>query len=115
MTHGVGVQDSVIERARVHAEDEAFHVAAAPKDTTAAELARMDLGGDEDGDDDVEAEEAMRSIEQTVQDVASTGANIETPAEKELHSFEIDPSQVRDSRGPFSAHTRAPRGSLLAS
>ena len=88
------MQDSVIQNARVQAEDDAFHVSAAPKDVTAAELARMDLIAEQEGEDDLEAEEAMRSAEQTVRAVASTSNGIETPPDKELHSFEIDPSQV---------------------
>ncbi len=83
----------MIQKARIQAEDEAFHVSAAPRDTTAAELARMDLE-EQEGDDDLEAEEAMRSAEQTVKAVAPSSA-VELPADKELHSFEIDPGQVR--------------------
>ena len=48
---------------------------------------------DED-EEDAEAEEAMRSAEQTVQAVASTSAAATRDVDKELHSFEIDPSQV---------------------
>ena len=90
------VQDAVIQKARVQSGDDAFHVSAAPKDTTAAQLAQMDLGMEEqEGDEDAEAQEAMRSVEQTVKAVASTsGADIPTAADKELHSFEIDPGQV---------------------
>lgn len=84
------VQDPVIQKARVHPEAEAFNVSAAPKDTVAMDLTRMELDHEED---DLEAEEAMRDAEQTVKAVASTSA----PArdiDKELHSFEIEPSQV---------------------
>ena len=91
----------MIEKATLHADDEAFHVSAAPQDTTAAELARMDLVADEEGEDDIEAEEAMRSMEQTVKEVASTSATIEEPVKKELHSFEVDPTQARDSTSFF--------------
>lgn len=87
------MQDPIIQKARVQAESEAFHVSAAPKDVTAAELARMDLIEEQEGEDDIEAEEAMRSAEQTVKAVAST-STMEAPADKELHSFEIDPGQV---------------------
>ena len=48
----------------------------------------------DEGDEDAEAEEAMRSVEQTVQAVASTSAAVTRDVDKELHSFEIEPSQV---------------------
>jgi len=91
-------QDSVIQKARVQSVDDAFHVTAAPKDHTAVELARMDLDGEED---DFEAEEAMRSLEQVGASAAAASAaavgeplaEVAAP-EKELHSFEIDASQV---------------------
>ena len=85
------LQDSVIQKARVQTEGDSFHVSAAPRDSTAADLTRM---GIDEGDEDAEAEEAMRSIEQTVQAVASTSAAATRDVDKELHSFEIDPSQV---------------------
>lgn len=92
--HKFCLQDSVIQKARIQAEDEAFHVSAAPKDTTAAQLAQTDWIEEQDGDEDLEAEEAMRSMEQTARAVPSTSVT-EEPADKELHSFEIDPGQVR--------------------
>lgn len=51
---------------------------------------------DESGDGDAEAEEAMRTAEQTVTAVTST-STLTNAVEKELHSFEIDSSQV----GPY--------------
>ncbi len=41
-------QDPVIQKARIQSADDAFHVAAAPKDHTAVELARMDLEEEEE-------------------------------------------------------------------
>lgn len=87
------MQDPTIQKARIQSEDEAFHVSAAPKDTTAEELGRMDLVEAQEGDEDAEAEEAMRSAEQTVKAVAST-SGLPALTDKELHSFEIDSGQV---------------------
>jgi hypothetical protein len=88
----------VIQKARIKSEGEGFHVATAPKDHTAVELARMDLEGE---GEDLEAEEAMRSLEQaSTSAVAAVAAAVGQPVtevaapEKELHSFEIDASQV---------------------
>lgn len=75
----------------MQSEDESFRVSAAPKDTIAADLTRMEV--EEDDDNDTEAEEAMRSAEQTVKAVPSTSAPA-ADVDKELHSFEIDASQV---------------------
>ena len=98
MTSFFFLQDSVIQKARIQAEDDAFHVSAAPKDVTAAQLADVDYVEEQPGDEDAEAWEAMRTAEQTVRAVAST-SGAEVLPDKELHSFEIDSSQVGT---PFS-------------
>ena len=89
------MQDPVIQKARVQSEDDAFNVSAAPKDTVALDLTRMEIEEDED----LEAEEAMRDAEQTVKAVASTSAP-SGDIDKELHSFEIHPNQVTSAGGP---------------
>ena len=94
VTHPVCLQDPVIQKARVTEEDEAFKVSKGLKDSTAADLARVTSEELEPEDEDAEAEEAMRSAQQTIHPVPSTSEP--TPeADKELHSFEIEPSQVR--------------------
>ena len=83
----------MIQKARIQSDDDGFHVSTAPQDVTAAELARTDFV-EEAGEEDAEAEEAMRSAEQTVKAIPSSSA-LSSAVDKELHSFEIDPSQVR--------------------